>query len=212
MSQSSVALLARPEVRPLPAYNAGLSSEAVRARYGVTQITRLASNENPFGISPAVAQALASVAADVGNYPDANCTALREAIAARTGIAGNRLVFGNGSEDLLKLLCEVFLSPGDLVVTQRPVFGLHEIYPKMMGARVQLLELTPELSFDADAGVRRWRSRQKSRFCPTHPTLWVACWMQPRLSASWPPPRPAPCWWSMRPITNMRCTPLATRM
>ena len=174
MSQSSVALLARPEVRPLPAYNAGLSSEAVRARYGVTQITRLASNENPFGISPAVAQALASVAADVGNYPDANCTALREAIAARTGIAGNRLVFGNGSEDLLKLLCEVFLSPGDLVVTQRPVFGLHEIYPKMMGARVQLLELTPELGFDADAWCEAMAQSPKIAFLP-NPSNPVGC-------------------------------------
>ena len=39
--------------------------------------------------------------------------------------AAGRLVFGDGSEDLIKILCEVFLAPGDLVVTQRPVFGLH---------------------------------------------------------------------------------------
>ena len=48
--------LARPEVPQLPAYNAGLSSEAVRARYGVSEIARLASNENPYGASPAVAR------------------------------------------------------------------------------------------------------------------------------------------------------------
>ena len=50
--------LARPEVRELPAYNAGLSSEVVRQRYGVQHVARLASNENPFGPSPAVGQAL----------------------------------------------------------------------------------------------------------------------------------------------------------
>ncbi len=50
--------LARPEVRGLPAYNAGLSSEVVRQRYGVTRVARLASNENPYGPSPAVVQAL----------------------------------------------------------------------------------------------------------------------------------------------------------
>ena len=51
MTDSPIATLARPEARPLPAYNAGLSNEAVRARYGVTDIARLASNENPFGVS-----------------------------------------------------------------------------------------------------------------------------------------------------------------
>jgi len=143
--------LARPEVPPLPPYNAGLSSEAVRARYGVTEIARLASNENPFGASPAVARALADLALHVGTYPDAQCTALRAAIAARTGVPAEAIAVGNGSEDILQMLCQAFLSPGDRVLTQRPAFGLHEIYPRMMGARVELLELTPALGFDVDA-------------------------------------------------------------
>ena len=89
--------LARPEVPPLPPYNAGLSSEAVRARYGVTEIARLASNENPFGASLAVARALADLALHVGTYPDAQCTALRAAIAARTGVPAEAIAVGNGS-------------------------------------------------------------------------------------------------------------------
>ena len=176
MTNSLVASLARAEVRPLPAYNAGLSNEAVRARYGVTDIVRLASNENPFGLSPAVRQVIADVANDVGNYPDANCTALRNAIAERTNIAPECLVFGDGSEDLVKLLCEVFLSPGDLVVTQRPVFGLHEIYPKMMGARVELLELNAELGFDIDAWCVAMAKAPKIAFLP-NPSNPVGCMM-----------------------------------
>jgi histidinol-phosphate aminotransferase len=148
---STIQALARPEVPPLPAYNAGLSSEAVRQRYGVTEIARLASNENPYGASPAVARALADLAARVATYPDANCTALRAAIAARTGVAPECVVVGNGSEDILQMLCLAFLSAGDCVLTQRPAFGLHEIYPRMMGAQVELLALTPELGFDVDA-------------------------------------------------------------
>ena len=143
--------LARPEVLPLPAYNAGLSSEAVRKRYGVSSIARLASNENPYGPSPAVARALVDLAVRVSTYPDANCTALRAAIAERSGMASERIVMGNGSEDILQMLCQAFLSPGDRVLTQRPAFGLHEIYPRMMGAQVELLELTPQLDFDVDA-------------------------------------------------------------
>ena len=145
--------LARPEVRELPAYNAGLSSEVVRQRYGVQHVARLASNENPFGPSPAVGQALAQLSLTAGLYPDPNCRALRAAIAARVGAQPEQVVVGNGSENLLEVLCQVFLEPGDRVVTLLPSFGLHEIYPRMMGARVQMLPVTPALEFNVDAWV-----------------------------------------------------------
>jgi histidinol-phosphate aminotransferase len=151
MNASAIRELVRPEVPTLPPYNAGLSSEAVRSRYGVNRIARLASNENPFGASPAVARALADLALRVGTYPDANCTALRAAIAERTGARAEEIVIGNGSESILQMLCQAFLSPGDRVLTQRPAFGLHEIYPRMMGAQVELLALTPSLEFNLDA-------------------------------------------------------------
>ncbi|MFC5521133.1 histidinol-phosphate transaminase [Polaromonas jejuensis] len=143
--------LARPEVRDLPAYNAGLSSDVVRQRYGVTHVARLASNENPFGPSPAVAKALAELAGAAATYPDANSQALRSAIAERTGTQAGQVVMGNGSENLLEVLCQAFLSPGDRVVTLSPSFGLHDIYPRMMGARVQMVPVTPALEFDVDA-------------------------------------------------------------
>jgi histidinol-phosphate aminotransferase len=145
--------LARPEVRDLPAYNAGLSSEVVRQRYGVQHVARLASNENPFGPSPAVALALSQLVSAVGLYPDPQCLALRTAIAARTGAQVQQVVVGNGSENLLEQLCQAFLDPGDRVVTLLPSFGLHEIYPRMMGARVQMLPVTPTLEFDVEAWV-----------------------------------------------------------
>lgn len=151
MNAAAIRDLVRPEVPALPAYNAGLSSEAVRSRYGVDRIARLASNENPFGASPAVARALAGLALRVGTYPDANCTALRGAIAERTGASTEQIIIGNGSESILQMLCQAFLSPGDRVLTQRPAFGLHEIYPRMMGAQVELLALTPALEFDLEA-------------------------------------------------------------
>lgn len=151
MNASAIRELVRPEVPGLPPYNAGLSSEAVRSQYGVEHIARLASNESPFGASPMVGRALADLALRVGTYPDANCTALRAAIAERTGVRAEQVVIGNGSESILQMLCQAFLSVGDRVLTQRPAFGLHEIYPRMMGAQVELLALTPSLAFDLDA-------------------------------------------------------------
>lgn len=154
MTPDSTALIyriARPQARDLPAYNAGLSSEAVRQRYGVDHIARLGSNENPSGPSPAVADALAALARSAGLYPDANCVALRAAIAERTGVQPAEVVIGNGSENLLELLCLAFLSPGDRVVTLLPSFGLHEIYPRMMGAQVDMVPVTPAMEFDVVA-------------------------------------------------------------
>jgi histidinol-phosphate aminotransferase len=150
MTSSHLQRIVRPEVPGLPPYNAGLSSDAVRSRYGVQHVARLASNENPFGASPAVARALADLALRAGLYPDANCAALRAAIAERTGARAEEIVIGNGSESILQLLCQAFLSPGERVLAQRPVFGLHEIYPRMMGAQVELLALAPSLEFDLD--------------------------------------------------------------
>lgn len=143
--------LARPEVRALPAYNAGLSSEVVRQRYGVDYVARLASNENPYGPSPRLVEAMASLAQTVGLYPDANSLELRAAIATRTGAEATQIVVGNGSENLLEVLCQAFLSPGDRIVTLIPSFGLHEIYPQMMGAKVDMISVTPALEFDVDA-------------------------------------------------------------
>jgi histidinol-phosphate aminotransferase len=151
MSTAFVQTLARRGVLPLPPYNAGLSSDAVRARYGVADIVRLASNENPHGASPAVASALHHIVAHAGIYPDAASTSLRDAIASRTATTSAHVVVGNGSEDILQMLCLAFLEPGDRVVTQRPTFGLHEIYPRMMGATVETVALTASFEFDVEA-------------------------------------------------------------
>ncbi|KVL51676.1 histidinol-phosphate aminotransferase [Burkholderia cepacia] len=141
--------LVRDEVLRIAPYNAGLSDDAVRARYSPRTIVRLASNENPLGMSAAVPAAIRECATAV--YPDARCEALRAALAVATGIAPNRIVTGNGSEDIIKMLCEAFLEPGDRVVTASPSFGLHESCPTMMGATVDLVPITSALTYDVPA-------------------------------------------------------------
>lgn len=143
--------LARHEVSLLPTYNAGLSTKVVRERYGATDVVRLASNESPFGACPAVSRALAHLADEVSIYPDANCSVLRAAIASHLGISPSQIIMGNGSESILQMICQVFLSSGDRVLVQRPMFGLHEIYPRMMGADIECVQLTPALEFDTAA-------------------------------------------------------------
>lgn len=146
--KGSVFDLCRPEVRSLPKYNAGVSEDVARARYQLTRVTKLASNENPFGSSPTVAEELVKSLRDIYRYPDPNCTALREQIERNTGVAGARIVIGNGSEDIIEMLCKALLAPGDRVLTLAPSFGLHEIFPLMMGATVDKIPVNTAFEYD----------------------------------------------------------------
>src|SRR5882757_3567724 len=131
----------RPEIRSLPAYNSGLSAEYVRAHYGVEQIAKLGSNENPWGTSPNVLEAIARAVPDTALYPDAGSADLRGALATRLGVTPDRLAFGNGSEDLISVCAHSFLGPGDEMVTITPSFGLHVIYAQAIGATVRTVHI-----------------------------------------------------------------------
>ena len=145
--------LERPEVAQLPKYNAGLPIEAVRSRYKLDRIAKLASNENPFGASPRALAALADMAALTAHYPDGECLALKKALSGFLGVPAARIAVGNGSENLIELACLAFLNPGERVVTADPCFGLHEIFARAMSARVDKIPFDAGFQFD----VPQWR-------------------------------------------------------
>lgn len=143
----------RPELAGLAPYNAGLTVEDVARRPGVTRVAKLGSNENPLGPDPAVPQALEAALQRIAIYPDPSGRALLAKLAAKHGTSADRLVLGNGSEDLLAVLARAVLRPGDRVVTLYPSFPLHEDYALLMGAEVTRIGLTPEGRIDVDALV-----------------------------------------------------------
>jgi histidinol-phosphate aminotransferase len=171
MSSHDLNLLARAEVRDLASYNAGLSTEAVRKRFGLTRVAKLGSNENPLGPAPAVTAAMTQACSSIALYPDANCLELRAALSEKLGIPANQLVFGNGSEDLLSIISRVFLDHDDEVVTVVPSFGLHFIYPIAAGARVLGIPMTAEGAFDVPAMIDALtpRTRLLMFSCPSNP-------------------------------------------
>ncbi|GAB3626482.1 histidinol phosphate aminotransferase [Pandoraea terrae] len=151
MSAAALIEHVRPEVLGLPPYNAGLSTEYVQAKYGVARVAKLGSNENPLGPSEAVARALQASAASVALYPDPSCTQLRDALATHLDCAPERLVFGNGSEDLIAIAAHALLAPGAEVVTIVPSFGLHILYPVSVGATVRAVKMRDDFSIDVDS-------------------------------------------------------------
>ncbi|GAA5617951.1 histidinol-phosphate transaminase [Brucella anthropi] len=145
--------LIRPEIRGLSPYNAGLTIAEVEARYHPPAIAKLGSNENPLGPSPKV-QALFSGAHDLLRlYPDPSGRELAQEVAIEFDWPQDRIILGNGSEDLIGVICRTVLRPRDRVVTLYPSFPLHEDYATTMGASVERVEVTPSLEVDVDALV-----------------------------------------------------------
>ncbi|MFB7171437.1 histidinol-phosphate transaminase [Streptomyces sp. NPDC056254] len=154
LSHTPSTSLIRREVAGLPRYDPGADPDEVAALSGSGRVIKLSNNENPFGVSPAVSEAVRKALADgVSRYPDPAGRRLAEAIGRSLDVPADRVVLGNGSENILELLCRAVLDLGDLVVTQAPGFSLHETFPRIMGARVHKVPATAEFGFDADA----WR-------------------------------------------------------
>ena len=98
-------------------------------------IVKLASNENPRGPSPKALAAIATAAADVTRYPDGNGFALRSALASRLDVAPACLVLGNGSNDVLELVTQAFLTPGDEAIYAQHAFAVYPLATHARGAK-----------------------------------------------------------------------------
>jgi histidinol-phosphate aminotransferase len=142
--------LLRGEVAGLPSYDPGADLDDVARLSGVSRVIKLSNNESPFGVSPAVLDAVGRrLSEGLYRYPDPTGKRLAAAIGDRFDVDPQRVVLGNGSENILELLALAVLAPGDLVITQAPGFSLHEIFPRMMGARVDKVQVTTDFDFDA---------------------------------------------------------------
>jgi histidinol-phosphate aminotransferase len=106
-------------------------------------VAKLSSNENPLGTSPAARAAFAEAANRLERYPDASAAELREAIAAANGLDPARIIYGNGSDEVLHLVAGAFAGPGDEVIHVRYGFAVYEIATRRVGA-------TPVVAPDRD--------------------------------------------------------------
>lgn len=138
----------RPEVRGFRPYTAGLSIEEIREKYGLERVIKMASNENPLGVSPVVRRVLAGRAGMAFRYPQTGNPRLVSALAARHGTAPERIVTGNGSDEIIDLLFRVCATPGvHNAVAFRPCFGLYPTQAALCGVELRRADLNPDLSF-----------------------------------------------------------------
>ena len=117
---------------------------------GVTKVYKLSSNENPLGPSPKAIEAARAVAAKLDVYPDGSARRLREAIAEVHGLNPANIVCSNGSDEILGLLAQTYLAPGDEAVFTEHAFMVYKIYIQAAGAKPVAVKETDERA-DIDA-------------------------------------------------------------
>jgi histidinol-phosphate aminotransferase len=165
--------LANPVVLTQPAYEPGKPIEAVARQFGLdpARVIKLASNENPLGPSPLAAAAAARALGEVNFYPDGACTALREKLAAHWDLAPDQFVVGNGSNEVMLLLAQAFLLPGDEVVFGERAFIVYKLATLLFGATPVPVPM-PEHTHDLPAMLAAITPRTKLVFltCPNNPT------------------------------------------
>jgi histidinol-phosphate aminotransferase len=173
--------LAVDNVRSLSPYVPGKPIEELQRELGLTDIIKLASNENPFGASPRALAAMQRAIADTWLYPDGSGHVLKQKLAARLGVDSAQITLGNGSNDLLVMLAEAFLGPGLEAIYSQYAFAVYPIAVQATGATGVVTPALPAdsampLGHDLAAMARAITPRTRVVFIanPNNPTgTWV---------------------------------------
>lgn len=126
----------KPNIVRLPVYQPGKPIEEVKRELGLSEVVKLASNENPFGCSPAVREAILGEMNQVALYPDGAAQELREALAARLGVEENQLIFGAGADEVILMIARAYLGPGDETVMAKDTFSQYRHNAEVEGATI----------------------------------------------------------------------------
>ena len=169
--------LAVDNVRSLSPYVPGKPIEELERELGITNIIKLASNENPFGPSPLALEAMQRALAETWLYPDGSGHVLKQKLAAKLGVSPGQITLGNGSNDVLVLLAEAFLKPGLEAVYSQYAFAVYPIAIQAVGATPVVVPALPPdssmpLGHDLAAMARAITPRTRVVFVanPNNPT------------------------------------------
>lgn len=130
--------LALTSVQALSPYQPGKPISELERELGLSEIVKLASNENPLGPSPTVLRAIEQALPDICLYPDGNGFALKKALSQQLQVDSACITLGNGSNDVLDLVARVFLGPGRESIFSAYAFAVYPIATQAVGAKAQI--------------------------------------------------------------------------
>ena len=159
--------LALPGVRGIAAYQTGKPIAELARETGIAEadIVKLASNENPLGMSPSAMAAAAATLNELARYPDGAGFDLKAALSAKFGLTPTQIVLGNGSNDVLDIVGRVFLGPGTSAVYSQHAFAVYGLVCQTVGAgRIEV----PARDYGHDLAAMRAAIRPDTR------VVWIA--------------------------------------
>ncbi len=163
-------------VAALSPYKPGKPMDELTRELGITDIVKLASNENPRGPGPRVREAVARAAAVLNRYPDGGGFRLKQALAAKLGVEANQITLGNGSNDVLNLAARMSITPGSSGIVAQHAFVVHPLAVTLCGGR--LVEVPAGKGYGADVFAMQQAADENTAVLylanPNNPTgTWI---------------------------------------
>ena len=158
-------------IRSLRPYTPGRPIEEVKREYGISEVIKLASNENAIGPSPKATEAIKEALPYLHRYPSSSGWRLCKKLAQRLNVKQGQIVLGNGSDEIMGLVGHVFLLPNDQVIIPSSSFSIYEKIAHLYHAKVVKVPLSA-FKVDLNGILKRVTKRTKLIFInnPHNPT------------------------------------------
>ena len=161
----------KPYIDKLVPYEPGRPIEEVKRRLGIKQLIKLASNENPLGVSPKAKRAVAKFLTQIHYYPESTAPELVKALSKYHGVSERQIILGNGSNEVIEFLCRSLLSEGDEVVSSECSFLVYPLITQICGGRFRTSPMK-NFGYDLDALANMVSTKTRLVFIanPNNPT------------------------------------------
>jgi histidinol-phosphate aminotransferase len=171
MSILKKSYLARKGIAEVKPYVPGKPVQEVKREFGLADVVKLASNENPMGPSPMAVEAIRAALHEIHWYPDGECFELKKALSDSLNFSPDHLVFGNGAEEIITLIAKAFVNEGDPCVVPRDIYDPYETVVRIMGGDIRYSDLSA-FRIDLQDMLRKVDERTKVVFIcnPVNPT------------------------------------------
>jgi histidinol-phosphate aminotransferase len=173
MSEEGIVKMVRPDLLSFAGYSASKSPEevAATAKFPVNGLIKLDANENPYGCSPRVMEALSQYDS-FSVYPDSGQRELRKLLEGYAGVSAEHIAASNGSDQMIGLIMQLFVSPGDEVINCPPTFDMFRFAVALCNGR--LVEVPRDENYDVDIAAVKKAITKKTKMIflanPNNPT------------------------------------------
>ena len=161
----------RENILQIKTYVPGKPIETVKREFGLDDVIKIASNENPLGPSPKAVEAIKEAASEVNQYPDGSCFELRQKLAKHLGVAPENLIFGDGGDEVIFHFAQAFIKEGDEIITPDTTFSEYATSALLMGGTPKVVPMK-NWEIDVDALLKAVTDKTKAIYItnPNNPT------------------------------------------